>query len=648
MADPFPVRRLGGALLLLALLAGPAAAVTFGEIEIVPATEPRGQPGHGYTEYRLIVRHKGKDRPHQIRLRVPGSDSPSPRGAIQAVTRTVVVEPGSTVIVSLLVPAHPPTHGSQVAVWIDGRRQEDRVPLSVVVGGRRGAFGGGERLVLLSQRVPENLLSPPPPMPGPPAPPGGGPGAMGPVPGGGGAPPAPGGGPPMPGMAGPGGMGGPAGGMGFGFIMSGVPGQLIRADKPISQWSRTWLGYSSCDGIVLTQEDLDELVRGGNETAPVLASLWQYVETGGSLVVLPAERGKSSVPIPESWQRFRSERPGLIVFSPAFGRCLVPIGRDSARWPDGTFDLMRESFDSTARAIDAQSRTMAELNSSLAVVNDFSVPVRGLLALMILFTIVIGPVNLFLLSRQNRRIWMLWTVPVISFFTCMAVFGYMVVSEGWQGHAAVTGLTILDEVEKRATSLGRTGFYTPLTPSDGVHFSTETEVQPLGNEHSSNTSACAIDWTTDQHLTRGWVSARVPAHFLLRKSEARREGVKVSREGDSLVLVNRLGADIHVLHLADEKGQLYRAENIKAGERTVLTPRRAKIRPQPNAWRGLFTSSNPGKFAKEMPEKADEILLPRTYLAVVEGSPFLEQGLKGAAVTNLPSVVLGMMADLGS
>ena len=62
------------AVLLLLLIAGPAAAVTFGEIEVVPATEPRGQPSHGYTEYRLIVRHKGKDRAHQVSLRFPGSE----------------------------------------------------------------------------------------------------------------------------------------------------------------------------------------------------------------------------------------------------------------------------------------------------------------------------------------------------------------------------------------------------------------------------------------------------------------------------------------------------------------------------------------------------------------------------------------------
>ena len=48
---------------------------------------------------------------------------------------------------------------------------------------------------------------------------------------------------------------------------------------------------------------------------------------------------------------------------------------------------------------------------------------------------------------------------------------------------------------------------------------------------------------------------------------------------------------------------------------------------------------------RAMPGKAETLLTPRSYLAVVEGSPFLEQGLKGARVRLTDSVVLGLMAE---
>ena len=41
-------------------------------------------------------------------------------------------------------------------------------------------------------------------------------------------------------------------------------------------------------------------------------------------------------------------------------------------------------------------------------------PVRGLFVLVLLFALGIGPVNLWLLSKYKRRIWLWWNVPAIS------------------------------------------------------------------------------------------------------------------------------------------------------------------------------------------------------------------------------------------
>src|SRR5262249_22076700 len=148
---------------------------------------------------------------------------------------------------------------------------------------------------------------------------------------------------------------------------------------------------------------------------------------------------------------------------------------------------------------------------------DVGVPVRGLFVLMVLFCIGIGPVNLWLLGRKDRRIWMLWTVPVLSLLTCLAVFGYMLISEGWHGHLRTEAVTLLDETTHRATSFGWTAFYAPLTPGDGLHFSSDTEVMwlkgqdllrgPYGYSRTPDvsSSSCTLDWSQDQHLASGWI-----------------------------------------------------------------------------------------------------------------------------------------------
>ena len=82
-----------------------------------------------------------------------------------------------------------------------------------------------------------------------------------------------------------------------------------------------------------------------------------------------------------------------------------------------------------------------------------------------------------------------------------------------------------------------------------------------------------VDWTHDQHLASGWVTARVPSHFMVRKSETRRERITVRRGTNTdLRIVNGLGADIHQFWLADKDGTIYSASAIPAGEEAKLTP----------------------------------------------------------------------------
>src|SRR5262249_7080636 len=143
------------------------------------------------------------------------------------------------------------------------------------------------------------------------------------------------------------------------------------------------------------------------------------------------------------------------------------------------------------------------------------------------------------------------------------------------------------------------------------------------------------------HMSRGWVSARVPAHSMLRKSERRLEDIKVHREGNALVMVNRLGVDIRAITLADENGRLYRGLSIAAGEKATLQPIQDELKITPTAWRGIYSSGNWAQAIKSAASRPQEVLLPRTYLAEVEGSPFLEKGLRGANERESPALVLG-------
>jgi hypothetical protein len=636
-------------LLALALLPlAPARAATiFGDITLTVESEPQGNQSHGYLEHWFSLTNTSKERDHRVTLGLP-KYSFNYGDHIREVTRTVTVGAGATVRVSLSYPVVPGAHGDGLAVTIDGRTQDEMVRFNTrgVSYGSGRSSSGGQVVVLIGPALgkeadqfqmtvnslpfwreppPEEFVPPGGPKPPGMRPPGGPPHRPG--------MPDPEEGPPPVGEEMP-----PPHWMGGGSSTV----QCFRSDTPLELWSTNWLSYSSYDGIVLAPADLRKL------PANVQTALWQYTEAGGVLLIL-GEGAK----VPEGWNRRTSKQHGLTIREAGFGLCIVSDDANfdnKPTWTHERWDFLRASWAQTARPFQTV-RTTWDANQLFPVVEDIGIPVRGLFALMIVFTLVIGPVNLFVLSRKKRRLWLLWTVPAISAATCAAVFGYMLVSEGWSGQLRTEGLTVLDETSHRASSIGWTGFYAPLTPGDGLHFSTETELLPqIGHDPYSYRSSPrgsgvsgTLDWSEGQHLAKGWVTPRVPAHFMLRKSEARRERIPIRKDKNgTLTMVNGLGADVRKLWYADETGALYEAGPITSGAQAVLTPAREKLTDKTNAYRlrSLF-ASDWVRIAQTAPTGVKNLLCRHSYLAELDESPFIEDGMRSAKTRKCRSVVIG-------
>ncbi|MEJ0091568.1 MAG: hypothetical protein WDM80_17705 [Limisphaerales bacterium] len=184
-------------------------------------------------------------------------------------------------------------------------------------------------------------------------------------------------------------------------------------------------------------------------------------------------------------------------------------------------------------------------------------------------------------------------------------------------------------------------------PGWRVAFRYETEVTPLIQAgYSGSGSRREVDWTQTQHFKHGWVSARVPAHFHLRKSETRRERLQVVKENGQLSVVNGLGAPVKSIWLADSTGKIYQAETIAAGQKGGLALSKqsadgGKIRHE-ELFKGIgFTAQT-----DSLKDDAGKYLRPGTYIAVLEGNPFIENALGSAASpkrTKSAAVVFGIL-----
>jgi hypothetical protein len=442
------------------------------------------------------------------------------------------------------------------------------------------------------------------------------------------------------------------------------PLALLRSELPVSQWSASWLGYSCFDAVVLTAKDAEEM------PAAVQLALRRYMECGGTVLV----HGKD-VPAIFSEGRVDDGKGGYAV---GFGRLLT--GSDSKTVADPKSSLLQSlskrlgggsavkkgweaTYDSLSNPpTHVYCPTERPSNLYELLVAEATVPVRGLFVLVLLFGIGIGPANLWLLSRYKRRIWLWWNVPAISLLTCLLVFAYSLLSEGISGQGKTASMTLLDERFHRASTIGYISYYCPLTPSTGPQFGVDTDVtrledktEPWRRYMGGRTSDLRqIDWTKNQYLLSGWVTARVPTYFQFRKNEDRRERLSVEKKSDgTLKVVNALGADIQHLYWADASGRIFEGYDIPAGAEQTLAVLSVKGKPQVASnsagarqafLRGAFCTEWVGEFNNVMKgtRSPSALLSPGCYLAYLDKSPFVESPLPSVDSEHSAAIVYGI------
>ena len=406
----------------------------------------------------------------------------------------------------------------------------------------------------------------------------------------------------------------------------------LRAESPVTEWSENWLAFTPFDGIVLGPADLHVLTPG------VINALTDYLYAGGHIFIAGGDT------VPAAWQAGGKSRvPDGAVADIGFGT--VFHAEHFTGLNQNSVQKVRDIVRDAARYWQTLPTDSGAANAVLPVVESLKIPTRGIVVIMLAFIIVIGPVNIILLNRRKRRTWMLWTIPAISVVTTLLVFAYSLLREGITPDTRIAGLTILDQTANRAATTGAEGFYCPLTPSSGLTFESGTEATPLVTTGFGSGSSREMDWTQSQHLTRGWVSARVPAHFHLRKSETRRERVQVVKQDGKLELVNGLGVPIKSIWYADANLKIFEAHNVPAGQKGALLAATLEAAPaRQTGGQGLFTDVgfagraddlNPGKY-----------LLPNTYVALLDGNPFIENALGAASKakrTKTSGVVFGLL-----
>ena len=416
----------------------------------------------------------------------------------------------------------------------------------------------------------------------------------------------------------------------------------LRAGLGVGAWSRHWLSYTPYDAVVLGPGDVRAM------PAAVADALWRYAECGGNLIAF----GELSVPAP--WTRWgRTNELGARVYSVGWGRCVVLPESTLKRQEPELGIWLQELAAGSARFWWALPRGGAA-HASLPLIEEGGLSLRWFLLLGMGCFFVVGPLQWWVLWRFRRRYWMLWTLPASSLLATVGVLLFPIFREGFAVRVRVDSVTILDQVGHRAATLAGLGYYSVLTPGRGLLFDEQTELTPLVvlEPKVVRSSVRLLDWTRGQHLVEGWVQPRMPAMFMVRKSENRRERLQWERTEEGLTMVNGLGARVTHLWLADHEGRVWEGSDIAPGARAALEPTgRLTVRAEaPLPLEDFWKQAAYGRFASWAVQREERLLRAGTYLAELEENPFLETGLApGTRVRRMESrcVVYGILEQQG-
>lgn len=545
---------------------------------------------HGYFEYRVRLTNNSKTDEHPVTLALPANASRYGNDNIQQITRKVTVAPETTAVVSLLQPPVP-IEGYNLLVIANKDRKE--INLDVVTHPSNNYGSGNPRvLVLTSKSVDANF------------------------------------------------------GDFAGRYARHNTLKVVRADVGVTDYSTNWLGYTCYDGLVLIDRDIRTMPAAAKQ------AVRRYVECGGSLTVLGAWQPD------DSWhaQRFDwkpNTRRNSKHYFVGFGEVSVVPQQKADAISSADYQMMADDWRRSSLPW-REHYDINDANGRFPVIDDLGVPVRGLLLLIITFAVLIGPVNLWVLGRTRKRMWLLWTVPAISLLFSGAVWVYASFSEGWGANERTEGITLLDERKLTATTLGITAYYSTLTPGSGFQFGPETELTPAlaSFDHyygrGSDGRSRSMEWTDGQHLRSGWIVARVPAHFKVRKSDpTQRARIDPVAKADGTVeAVNGLGADVTKLVLATPDGKIYTAGPTPAGQPFNLAPAEVqRTLASADTLRRLYQNALASNAANDLAIKPSRFLQPGTYIAVMDDNPFIESGLGKEDSRRSRAVVYGV-ADM--
>ena len=385
-----------------------------------------------------------------------------------------------------------------------------------------------------------------------------------------------------------------------------------------------WLGYTSVRAVMIAPPEWSELSEAQK------AALLTWTACGGDLFFVdgPIEAlfptGQAPSAAPGSTRAYFFGRIHLMSAGAITTEGLGPTMSRTRTLQDANFSLPASGV--------GHWLTMSARGFRLPIPGVGGVPARAYLLILIVFAVIIGPINYWLLHRARRQVLFVLTTPLISLIFIALLGGYVLAGEGLSVRGRAVTFTMIDQARKQAVARASMTLYAAgLTPRGGLRFGREEAVFALGRDGEGTREGLTLDLTDEQRFASGAVHARTPNNLETVAFRPARERLEFNRDGSAIQVVNGLGARLEVLVYRDGAEVYSLAKPLGPGERAVL--RLGAVDPARVVQPGNLLSARFEHLLQRQPAGS--------YFAVLDRSPFWNPGLADVDERESYHVVFG-------
>jgi hypothetical protein len=313
--------------------------------------------------------------------------------------------------------------------------------------------------------------------------------------------------------------------------------------------------YTSLHALVLDP-------AGDAPQRPALDAIESWLRAGGVVAVYGsgAETFVASEPALSAWTEPRfvvDESDGVATYACGLGLLLVGESPEPMSGDGETAQVaaLNAAIERLAPLDQRAPRSAFELE-----IPGIDVPFRPLTVLLVLFAILVGPVNLIFVRRSKRPALLLLTIPAIALVFSLGLVAYGALAQGLDVRVASQSRGVLDQRTHQGSVHERRVTFAGLAWAGGVQPGPGVVVQR--EEHDrfdwSNMRDYQASYGETLELGGAWLPVRNPTGHYVTVDRAARARVDVKRGADGWTVTNRLGAPIRDLMFRDAAGDLYR------------------------------------------------------------------------------------------